>query len=319
MRKPRLLQNPGLRILSVLLATLLWFWVENEKIGFKRVEASLDYLNMPEGMILVPGSPATVKTVIRGPEALLPRIQDGGLKARVDLRGDLVGENVHLISASDVQVPYWAEVEGVEPQQVAILLDLLATKMVPVLPKVMGSVARGYLFKDYVVNPSRVKISGPASVIAGIGEIWTEPILIDGAEESFQRLVDLRADRPGVIIEGSMKHSVQLVVSPEIVERLFEDIPVVVQSLQSLPELEPERVDVRLAGPRLTLDRISFGQLQAVLDLQGLAPREAPYELEPVLRFIPPFAGQERLHVSFLPAEVRVRIGLARGGPAPRG
>ena len=88
MLRINLFRNTGLKLISVLLAGLLWLFVENEKTGLKSVTVALEYANTPETLVLMPESRETVTAVIRGPEALLPRLREGSLTARVDLRAE---------------------------------------------------------------------------------------------------------------------------------------------------------------------------------------------------------------------------------------
>jgi YbbR domain-containing protein len=303
-----LFRNTGLKLISVLLAGLLWLFVENEKTGLKSVEVALEYTNTPETLVLMPESRATVTAVIRGPEALLPRLREGSLTARVDLRAETYGEIRWQLNPEDVSVPYWAEVERVEPQQFSFELDNKASKVIPVLPELKGSVADGFVFKDYVVNPSKVTIAGPKSIIDGVREIWTEPLVIDGKTESFQQTVELRANKPGIVIESAEEHIVQVVIVPEMVERYFEGVPVVAENQRHVLELGQDSVEVWLGGPRLLLDRIRADRLSAVLDMSGLTPRAEGYELAPTIRFTPPLAERDQIEVSFYPPGVRVRL-----------
>lgn len=308
MLRINLFRNTGLKLISVLLASLLWFFVENEKTGLKSVEVALEYINTPETLVLMPERRETVTAMIRGPEALLPRLREGSLTAQVDLRAQTSGEVRWLLTPGDVSVPYWAEVERVEPQQFTFSLDYKASKVIPVLAYPMGSVADGYVFKDYVVNPSRVTISGPESIIEGVREIWTDPLDINGMTESFQQSVEVRVDRLGVVIESVEDYIVQVVIVPEIVERYFEGIPVVAENQQHVLELGQDSVEVWLGGPRLLLDQIRIERLTAVLDMSGLTPRAEGYELAPTIRINPPLAEQDQIDVAFYPPEVRVKM-----------
>jgi len=308
MLRINLFRNTGLKLISILLAGLLWFFVENEKTGLKSVEVSLEYTNIPETLVLMPESRETVTAVIRGPEALLPRLREGGLTATVDLRAETQGESLWLLTPEEVSVPYWAEVERVDPQQFTFNLDHRASKTIPVLPKVIGSVADGFVFKDYLVNPARITISGPESIIEGVREIWTEPLEIDGMTESFQRPVQLRATKPGIEIESPEEHILQVVIVPEMVERYFEGVPLVAVSPEHILELGRDSVEVWLGGPRLLLDKIQLDRLTAVLDIRGLSPRVEGYELAPIIRFTPPLAEQDQIEVTFFPPGVRVRL-----------
>lgn len=318
MLRINLFRNTGLKMISVLLAGLLWFFVENEKTGLKSVEVALEYANTPETLVLMPESRETVTAVIRGPEALLPRLREGSLTAQIDLRAVTAGETRWLLTLEDVSVPYWAEVERVEPQQFTFNLDHKVSKVISVLPKLMGSVADGYVFKDYVVNPSRVTIAGPESIIKGIREIWTDPVVIEGMTESFQQPVEIRADRLGITIESAEEHIVQVVIVPEIVERYFEGVPVVAENQEHVLELGQDRVEVWLGGPRLLLDKIRVEGLTAVLDMSGLTPRAEGYELAPDIRFTPPLAEKDQIDVAFYPPGVRVKLlDRASGNGAP--
>ena len=159
-----------------------------------------------------------------------------------------------------------------------------------------------------MVNPSKVTIAGPESIIEGVREIWTDPVFIDGMTESFQQVVEVRAVKPGIVIEYVEDYIVQVVIVPEMVKRYFEGVPVVAENQQHVLELGQDSVEVWLDGPRLLLDRIAADRLSAVLDVSGLTPRAEGYELAPAIRFTPPLAERNQIEVAIYPPGVRVRL-----------
>lgn len=82
-----------LRVLSLLLAVLIFLFITSETQGEMRVKVPVEYGNVPAGLTLVTQPPACVEMVLAGPRILLLKAKITGLKLQLDLHGLQTGMN----------------------------------------------------------------------------------------------------------------------------------------------------------------------------------------------------------------------------------
>lgn len=117
------LHNWHLKLLSLVLALLLWMVITGEpptEVGFS---VPLELRNTPLGMVVVSDVPASVQVRMHGPAALVRRLGAGDIVVALDLAGLARGEHAFALSPDDVVVPYGVRVVRLSPTQVRIRLE----------------------------------------------------------------------------------------------------------------------------------------------------------------------------------------------------
>lgn len=171
----------GLKLVSVILAALLWLIVAGEQIVERALRVPLEYVNLSSQLELVGDAPASVDVRLRGSSGALGRIAAGELVAVLDLRSARPGLRLFHVTTADVRAPFGIEVVQVSPSNVSIRFDLSATRSVPVSPRVEGEPAPGLVVDTITSVPESVAIVGASTVVNGVREAITEPISVDGA------------------------------------------------------------------------------------------------------------------------------------------
>lgn len=206
--------NIGYRLLALLLALLLWYFVTGqrnpvvERTFTKQVEARY----IPQGMVLTSVLPE-VRVTVSGWRNTLQTISEDDLEAYVDLSG--MGEG---ISSAQVRVKAPAElhVVRVEPERIRVSLDYWEEKSVPVSLSLAGEPAPGFVLSSPEITPKQVVIRGPSRVIRGIQDVHAS-LNVDGARKDIRQRVRVRVEQKNIPL---------LEIRPEIVE-VF--VPVVSQ------------------------------------------------------------------------------------------
>ncbi|HZV83271.1 MAG TPA: hypothetical protein VFF53_13995 [Geobacteraceae bacterium] len=83
--------NLQLKLLSLLFAVLLWFFVTMESVGEMDLPLAVKYVNIPAGCVVQDNTSPQLVTRISGPRILLLRQKLRGASVRVDLAGVPVG------------------------------------------------------------------------------------------------------------------------------------------------------------------------------------------------------------------------------------
>lgn len=213
----------GIKFVSVLVASILWFVVMNiqnptETKSFsvpltllnadKLEQSGLTVLNIDE----LQTTKAEIKVMGTRPalDELNKTYNRESIKAEVDLA------NLALISSVDLSAPftlsviprlpssaylYSYEIVSSSPGTVQVQLDKLTTKNIPVTLQTNGEVATGYVAKDTVLDPEAVTLSGASLYVEGVSKVVAD-IDISDLKSSVNQTLELKAiDEAGVAIE----------------------------------------------------------------------------------------------------------------------
>ncbi len=177
-------KNLPLKILSVLLAVLLWAVISRET-GGEATEISLgvplELHNFPKDMEIVQGNVEKVDVRFSGPRKSVSGLSQLGLTIPIDLSGAAEGETTFEIFASDIKVPPRVSVTRVSPSSINVVLEKVRVKEVPINLRVEGTPLEGYTLGKPKVVPSHVEVRGPRSFVSGIDHLDTPVIPVYGS------------------------------------------------------------------------------------------------------------------------------------------
>jgi YbbR domain-containing protein len=134
---------------------------------------------------------------VRGPTRALEGIKQA--TALIDIQGAV--QDVDQI----LQVSVGSSNVTLEPSTVRVvvpIVEMVPTKIVPVLIQVAGSPAAGYYVKNTVSDPVSVQLSGQPETLIPITNIKTVPLDITGVDKSFAIEVGLAVPQ-GVSVQPS--------------------------------------------------------------------------------------------------------------------
>ena len=261
-----MLSNLGIKLICLLVALLLWAQVASNVAVEQLVRLPLEVAGLSDSLAVATS---------RLPESVTVRIRGNRLQllasdlvrrdlGRVQLDLSAVGPGVHRydISVLDVRVAA-TPLEVVPPVALELDVQRLVSKFVPVRLILIGDLPDGVAMAGRPeLVPARVTVSGPRSLVEPVEEVQSEALRLARRRTSFTQRVPLVApDRDLRVRPIEVEVAVGI---DEIIERVFEDVPVTV-----LSEIEPERVSleptmvrVRVSGAvgvvnALTLDEVS--------------------------------------------------------------
>jgi len=171
--------NIWLKLLSLILAIALWFFVMLSGRSGIILDVPVKFVNIPAGFEIV-GAPKTVSVGIEGQERLLKNLKQEEISVVIDLSTSRAGKNLFHISEKNIKIPKALVITNISPRTIGLILEERLRKEVPVEPVIIGFPAEGFKVKEIKVIPERVTIEGPRSVITRIHRVNTEPIDITG-------------------------------------------------------------------------------------------------------------------------------------------
>ena len=184
--------TPGLLLLSIVLGVAIWIFVTEEenptRAGLFASQIPVRSVNVGEELA-VANDLGAVDVRIEGPEDRWDGLSTANFEASVDLSG---------LSAREQTVPLRVEVSGVrgvrilsvEPPTIIVNLEEVVSRIIPVTPRLIGALPRGFEAEQAVPERLTVEISGPESLIALV-ESAVADINVTGLTVGFEQNVEL--------------------------------------------------------------------------------------------------------------------------------
>src|SRR5581483_5809323 len=153
--------NLGLKILSLLLATGLWFMISrDEQPAEVAVRAPIIFKNSPPSLVISSESIPETQIRVRGPERILRQLTSNEVQAEVDLSGTKPQERTFELTPKQVRHPRDVQVVQIVPSQMHLSFDTAMTRQVEIHPNVLhGNLPDGGQVVKVDTDPSRVTIS----------------------------------------------------------------------------------------------------------------------------------------------------------------
>jgi YbbR domain-containing protein len=172
------IENAGWKVVSLLIAVVLWALVNSEPEMGAFATAPVEYKNLPEDLEVSSEPVTTVSLELRGPSGQLRSINNGGLHPAVilDMSGVRPGERTFAINSSNVKLARGVRLVRSIPSEVRVQLERRVMKSVPVRPRFTGEGVNGYEIARWSVGPPQLSVSGPADHVARIHQVFTDPI-----------------------------------------------------------------------------------------------------------------------------------------------
>lgn len=180
-----LTQNWSAKLLSLLLALILWFFITGEQTSEIGFAIPLELKNIPKGMMVVNEVPNVVDVRVSGPRTILSNLRPSDYDLTIDLKDTHPGVTSFVRLENRIQVPSALKITRLSPSILDVRLEKIFESTVPVKAVTTGSLPKGYQLSGMLVTPPVVTIQGPRAEIRGIREVLTEAINVGTATESF--------------------------------------------------------------------------------------------------------------------------------------
>ena len=208
------LRNFALKVVSVVLAALLWLIVSGEQTVERVLRIPLEFTNIPTQLELVGEPPTVVDVRVRGSSGALGRLSSGDLAAVLDVRTPRAGQRLYHLTGSEVRAPFGVEVVQVQPSSIALFFERSTAKTVPIMPVLEGQPAEGFMVDKVTADPAKVDIVGPASALKELTSAVTEAVSVEGATKTVIESVTVGPADPAVRLRGPQTTRVTVTIVP---------------------------------------------------------------------------------------------------------
>lgn len=209
----RLTNNPGLKILSILIAVILWLVVVNydnpEVTETYRIPVEVINENVLEEMgkvYEVIGDSNVATIYVTGKRKIIDGLSSSDFSATADLSQiDFWSEGEGKLVPIDISVKRYEKELSITRKTVnmKITIEDLSTEQSYIVSETTGVPAEGYAIGEVTVSPNLIKISGPQSVVSQVSRI-AAVVNVDGLSEDITAsVVPVLYDENGNVIESS--------------------------------------------------------------------------------------------------------------------
>jgi len=214
------------KLISLLLAVLLWAFISHTRTGAVTVNIPLEIRSIPPSMMVTAVSDRIVVVTLEGPRKNIRNTDIKRVKAYVEVKdpepGELKKYRVRLMRDSvhdEIQV-------RLARKYVNIMVDRKIEKRVPVFPVIAGSASADAIVGRVTVKPDIITVTGPEKELRGIDRVLTETLHINGEKQSIDRQTRLLHDKTGNLSFSETNVNVSI---PIYIRALLREISVPVE------------------------------------------------------------------------------------------
>ncbi len=171
------LHNLWLKLLALAIAVLLWSAVAREP----RVEVAhtvpVEFANVPPGLAINSDKVPQVQIWLSGPERVVRGVNPQDLHPVIDLNSiaPTAAERTFSLGKAQIKSPEGVDIAEIVPTEFHLSFDVLATRNVPVKPRVTSAGAN-FRVASITSDPSEVTIQGPRSRVNAIEQAVTDAV-----------------------------------------------------------------------------------------------------------------------------------------------
>ena len=304
------LNNPGLKLVSLGLSFLLWNLLGGKDEVIRVVTVPVQFVNLAPDLAISTDYQRQVEVTIRSRRRIaVEEVQ--GLSAEIDLQTMAAG-NVQ-ISLNDRNIsnrPLGVEVLSIAPNPLQLELEQIQHKMVEVRPRLEGEPAQGYELVEILSEPQQIPISGLEAELDKVSDISTEPVDISGRSSGFDAEVDLDSPNPRVRIDSGSPVVLQLLIEEKRRELTLTRIPVELNPPRDGASLLTRSLKLVVSLPISFEGEVSSKDFRARVSADGLEASRQPYEILPEIESVSELEDLDDVYrvESTQPEQVRVRV-----------
>lgn len=282
--------NWGLKLLSLLMAVVMWVYVSNDQTTTKEQEfkaVPVEVRGLEENLA-ASQAPGNVTVRVQADQNVIAELTSRSVEAYVDLA--LNNKAGRTVVPVQVKVPAGVRVIELRPAEVTVVLEPMAEKQVPVKVHMSSGPEAGYKVLGTQVKPGEVVMRGPRSVLNRVDQVTVE-VDLDKRNQSFGEAVPVRVSNTSGKLpdEGLVKINpdvaeVFVFIAPDMPSKKVKVIPVITGEpadgyFVTMTSIEP--ADLVIAGESDVINNIN-GLYTKPVDITG-AKTDLLVETEPVL------------------------------------
>ena len=248
----RAVRNWPAKVLSLALAIILFIFhrMNTLETRFFSVPLVIENLN---AMVMSSSYPRTIRVSVRGEANSIYSVVEDDIEVYVDVKmAATPGTYVVPVQwrRKDTAVVTEPMQISVDPMEITLSLDNRMSKFVPIIANFVGQVETGYNMASYTLNPNQIIIDGPAALMDGVSELFTEQIDLTGRISDFSITAAILQMDPLIVIRGNGVTEFHGTITQIIPVRNIPNVPIAITALRDdlTGELDIKSASIHLEG-----------------------------------------------------------------------
>ena len=174
-----------LKVSALVITFALWFGVSySNKKGTATMPAQLKF-RVSDNAVLTNAGVQEVSIRVSGDDQKIDQLFGTDRRITADLTDLEPGDRVIQLTPNNVTVdlPMGVKLEDIQPSRIAVRLEQVQEKDLPVKAVTVGQPATGFEIYNTTVTPARVTVRGPESYVGTLDFVPTGSVDITGAKE----------------------------------------------------------------------------------------------------------------------------------------
>jgi len=242
-----------LKLSALIITFALWFGVSySNKKGTATMPAQLKF-RVSDTSVLTNAGVQEVSIRVSGDDQKIDQLFGSDRRITADLTDLEPGDRVIQLTPNNVTVdlPMGVKLEDIQPSRIAVRLEQVQVKDLPVNAQTVGEPANGFEIYNTTVTPARVTIRGPESYVATLDFVPTGAVDITGAKDDMTfRQVPVSLPNTNAAVFNTVV-DVAVRIGEKRVERTF-----------GLTTASGKRVTAILYGPRSMMSKVKPADLK---------------------------------------------------------
>lgn len=268
----RITHNWYIKLLSLVLAGILWIYVNSIQEEERFISVPIEVKNVPDQYLVSSELPEFVQLVLRGRDEYLSLINEGDVVTYIDLEQNSLGETRKIVKVDRRGLPRGISIKEITPRLIDVLLERALRKQVKVVPVIVADLPEGYSFVDVVVEPEAVELQGPESILNETESLYTEEIDIRNLTETTVVEAHIETGNEKLSLVNSETVGVRIVIKEEFAIKRVSDLSIYPINLAEglvADTGEPE-VSALVKFPKRLEKDIKSGQVYAYVDCESI-------------------------------------------------
>jgi YbbR domain-containing protein len=172
-----------LKLTALLITFGLWYGVSvSSKKGTATRPAQLVF-RVSDDTVLMSANVQDVTIRVAGNDQTIDQLYGGDLRVTADLTQEPAGDRILQLTPDNVStnLPSGVKLEEIQPSRIAVKIEPVLEKDLPVEAATIGQPAGGYEVYSTTVNPAKVRVRGPESYISTLESVPAGPVDITDA------------------------------------------------------------------------------------------------------------------------------------------
>lgn len=170
-----------LKVLAVIFAFWLWYYVQNSKKEEFLKDFQVQY-KFADGKTFANEIPSQVRVKLFGPKAFVRTIQSKKFAPIIiDITQAPIGISQIELTPEDVPVPVGVKAIEILPKLIPLQLEKENEKELGVQLELSGAPPEGYLLESLTIEgdpQKKIKVKGPESLLSRLNELHSKPIVL---------------------------------------------------------------------------------------------------------------------------------------------